>query len=172
MIENIVGRAKKMAIKDFLEANQKGLRVSHLLQACVDEFKENEDLPNTTNPDDWARISGKKGRADRLHPYARHRKAGRGHRTLHRHGGEHRSVPVKGGAAAGALSGYPQPTVFRSPDWSKAMPQMISPPAQRRSRLFRTAESRSAGTGTAHASERQRYLSGAHDGRRRARRAA
>ncbi|MER5942557.1 proteasome ATPase [Streptomyces sp. uw30] len=61
MIENIVGRAKKMAIKDFLEHKQKGLRVSHLLQACVDEFKENEDLPNTTNPDDWARISGKKG---------------------------------------------------------------------------------------------------------------
>ncbi|GAA1009168.1 ATPase AAA [Streptomyces sp. F-3] len=61
MIENIVGRAKKMAIKDYLEKNQKGLRVSHLLQACVDEFKENEDLPNTTNPDDWARISGKKG---------------------------------------------------------------------------------------------------------------
>ncbi|MEU5097117.1 proteasome ATPase [Streptomyces sp. NPDC020996] len=61
MIENIVGRAKKMAIKDFLDHNQKGLRVSHLLQACVDEFKENEDLPNTTNPDDWARISGKKG---------------------------------------------------------------------------------------------------------------
>ncbi|MCS0601954.1 proteasome ATPase [Streptomyces sp. LP11] len=61
MIENIVGRAKKMAIKDFLDKSQKGLRVSHLLQACVDEFKENEDLPNTTNPDDWARISGKKG---------------------------------------------------------------------------------------------------------------
>ncbi|MGW2346345.1 proteasome ATPase [Streptomyces sp. NPDC001661] len=61
MIENIVGRAKKMAIKAFLEQNQKGLRVSHLLQACIDEFKENEDLPNTTNPDDWARISGKKG---------------------------------------------------------------------------------------------------------------
>ncbi|MDX6332521.1 MAG: proteasome-associated ATPase [Streptomycetaceae bacterium] len=61
MIQNIVDRAKKMAIKDFLDQNQKGLRVSHLLAACVDEFKENEDLPNTTNPDDWARISGKKG---------------------------------------------------------------------------------------------------------------
>jgi len=61
MIQNIVDRAKKMAIKAFLDANQKGLRVQHLLQACVDEFKENEDLPNTTNPDDWARISGKKG---------------------------------------------------------------------------------------------------------------
>jgi proteasome-associated ATPase len=61
MIENIVARAKKMAIKDFLESGQKGIRVSHLLASCVDEFKENEDLPNTTNPDDWARISGKKG---------------------------------------------------------------------------------------------------------------
>ena len=61
MIQNIVDRAKKMAIKDFLEQEQHGLRVHHLLQACVDEFKENEDLPNTTNPDDWARISGKKG---------------------------------------------------------------------------------------------------------------
>lgn len=61
MIQNIVDRAKKMAIKDFLDLDQRGLRVSHLLQACVDEFKENEDLPNTTNPDDWARISGKKG---------------------------------------------------------------------------------------------------------------
>jgi proteasome-associated ATPase len=61
MIENIVARAKKMAIKDFLSSGQKGIRVAHLLTACVDEFKENEDLPNTTNPDDWARISGKKG---------------------------------------------------------------------------------------------------------------
>ena len=61
MIQNIADRAKKMAIKEFLETRQKGLRVSHLLSACVDEFSENEDLPNTTNPDDWARISGKKG---------------------------------------------------------------------------------------------------------------
>ena len=61
MIQNIVDRAKKMAIKQVIETGQKGLRVQHLLQACVDEFKENEDLPNTTNPDDWARISGKKG---------------------------------------------------------------------------------------------------------------
>jgi proteasome-associated ATPase len=61
MIQNIVDRAKKMAIKEFLETAQKGLRIAHLLTACVDEFSENEDLPNTTNPDDWARISGKKG---------------------------------------------------------------------------------------------------------------
>jgi proteasome-associated ATPase len=61
MIQNIVDRAKKMAIKDFLTSAQRGIRVDHLLASCVDEFKENEDLPNTTNPDDWARISGKKG---------------------------------------------------------------------------------------------------------------
>jgi proteasome-associated ATPase len=61
MIENIVARAKKMAIKEFLDTGQKGMRIIHLLSACVDEFSENEDLPNTTNPDDWARISGKKG---------------------------------------------------------------------------------------------------------------
>ncbi|MBO0805460.1 MAG: AAA family ATPase, partial [Nocardiopsaceae bacterium] len=61
MIENIVARSKQMAIKEFLDTGQKGIRVSHLLAACVDEFSENEDLPNTTNPDDWARISGKKG---------------------------------------------------------------------------------------------------------------
>ncbi len=61
MIQNVVDRAKKMAIKDLLATGQRGIRVEHLLSACVDEFKENEDLPNTTNPDDWARISGKKG---------------------------------------------------------------------------------------------------------------
>ena len=61
MIENIVSRAKKSAIKDFLATGEKGIRVHHVLDACVDEFRENEDLPNTTNPDDWARISGKKG---------------------------------------------------------------------------------------------------------------
>src|SRR3954452_12030388 len=61
MIQNIVDRAKKMAIKDFLTSGKKGLRLQHLLDSCVDEFGENEDLPNTTNPDDWARISGKKG---------------------------------------------------------------------------------------------------------------
>ena len=61
MIENIVARAKKMAIKDFLATGVKGIRVQHMLAACVDEFRENEDLPNTTNPHDWARISGKKG---------------------------------------------------------------------------------------------------------------
>ena len=61
MVQNIVDRAKKSAIKELLSSGQRGIRVEHLLRACVDEFHENEDLPNTTNPDDWARISGKKG---------------------------------------------------------------------------------------------------------------
>jgi proteasome-associated ATPase len=61
MIQNVVDRAKKNAIKAVLETGQRGLRIQHLLDSIVDEFAENEDLPNTTNPDDWARISGKKG---------------------------------------------------------------------------------------------------------------
>jgi proteasome-associated ATPase len=61
MIENIVARAKKQAIKRFLSSGAKGIRKEDLFMAIRDEFKENEDLPNTTNPDDWARISGKKG---------------------------------------------------------------------------------------------------------------
>ncbi len=61
MLENIVSRAKKNAIKEYLRNNKKGIRVEHILSACQEEFRENEDLPNSTNPDDWARISGKKG---------------------------------------------------------------------------------------------------------------
>lgn len=61
MIENIVARAKKMAVKRFIDHKERGIRVEDLMQAVQDEFKENEDLPNTTNPDDWARISGRKG---------------------------------------------------------------------------------------------------------------
>ncbi len=61
MIQNIVDRSKKYAIKSVLDTGATGLRVQHLLDSIVDEFAENEDLPNTTNPDDWARISGKKG---------------------------------------------------------------------------------------------------------------
>ncbi|MFK5635484.1 proteasome ATPase [Ornithinimicrobium sp. LYQ103] len=61
MVHNIVDRAKKRAIKDLLTRGEEGLRMAHLEGAYLDEFRENEDLPNTTNPDDWARISGKKG---------------------------------------------------------------------------------------------------------------
>ncbi|MCC7076230.1 MAG: proteasome ATPase [Acidimicrobiia bacterium] len=61
MIENVVARAKKKAIKRHLSGDDKGIRTDDLVQAIFQEFKEHEDLPNTTNPDDWAKISGKKG---------------------------------------------------------------------------------------------------------------
>jgi proteasome-associated ATPase len=61
MIENIVARAKKMAVKRLIGAGERGIKLDDLHSAVRDEFKENEDLPNTTNPDDWARISGRKG---------------------------------------------------------------------------------------------------------------
>jgi proteasome-associated ATPase len=61
MIENIVARAKKKAVKRTISNAERGIRFDDLLEAVNDEFKENEDLPNTTNPDDWARISGRKG---------------------------------------------------------------------------------------------------------------
>jgi proteasome-associated ATPase len=61
VIQNVVDRAKKYAIKDLLLDGSRGLRIEHLMRAVVDEFREHEDMPNTTNPDDWARISGKKG---------------------------------------------------------------------------------------------------------------
>lgn len=61
MIENIVRRAKKSAIKRTIDTGIKGLIETDLIEAIAQEFKEHEDLPNTTNPDDWARISGKKG---------------------------------------------------------------------------------------------------------------
>jgi proteasome-associated ATPase len=61
MIENIVRRAKKLAIKRYLAGGPKGIRLSDLIDSIHQEYKEHEDLPNTTNPDDWAKISGKKG---------------------------------------------------------------------------------------------------------------
>ena len=61
MIENIVRRSKKLAIKRFLEVEERGIKTADLLESVTQEYKEHEDLPNTTNPDDWAKISGKKG---------------------------------------------------------------------------------------------------------------
>ena len=61
MIENIVRRAKKLAIKRTIADEGRGIRTEDLLESIRQEYKENEDLPNTTNPDDWAKISGKKG---------------------------------------------------------------------------------------------------------------
>jgi proteasome-associated ATPase len=61
MIESIVRRAKKLALKRYIQTGQKGLTVDDLLNAVREEFKDNEDLSNTANPDDWAKIAGKKG---------------------------------------------------------------------------------------------------------------
>jgi proteasome-associated ATPase len=61
MIENVVARAKKVAIKRLLATGERGLKTEDLITSIREEWRENEDLPNTTNPDDWARISGKKG---------------------------------------------------------------------------------------------------------------
>ena len=61
MIENIVRRAKKLAIKRLIDTGLKGICLQDLVDSIHQEFKEHEDLPNTTNPDDWAKISGKKG---------------------------------------------------------------------------------------------------------------
>ncbi len=61
MIENIVARSKKKAVKRFIESQEHGIKFDDIIESVNDEFKENEDLPNTTNPDDWARISGRKG---------------------------------------------------------------------------------------------------------------
>jgi proteasome-associated ATPase len=61
MIENIVRRAKKLAIKRVINGEARGVRTDDLLASIKQEYKEHEDLPNTTNPDDWAKISGKKG---------------------------------------------------------------------------------------------------------------
>ena len=61
MIENIVRRAKKLAIKRVIDGGRPGIRTDDLLASIRQEYKEHEDLPNTTNPDDWAKISGKKG---------------------------------------------------------------------------------------------------------------
>lgn len=61
LIEGIVSRAKKFAVKRAIAKEGRGLRSEDLIRAIREEFKEHEDLPNTTNPDDWAKISGKKG---------------------------------------------------------------------------------------------------------------
>ena len=61
LIDSVVRRAKKFAVKRYIGGAEKGLTTDDLLAAVREEFKENEDLPNTTNPDDWAKIAGKKG---------------------------------------------------------------------------------------------------------------
>ena len=110
MIENIVRRAKKLAIKRVIAGGAKGVGTQDLLDSIKQEYKEHEDLPNTTNPDDWAKISGKKGErivfirtlVSEAAEAGRHRRPG--DRT-----GPDRPVPVAGrsGCALGGRSQRP-----------------------------------------------------------------
>ncbi len=87
MIENIVRRAKKLAIKREIAGEGRGIRTSDLVASIRQEYKENEDLPNTTNPDDWARISGKKGeRIVYVRTLMSEERDGRGGRAIERVG--------------------------------------------------------------------------------------
>jgi proteasome-associated ATPase len=87
MIENIVRRAKKLAIKREIAREGRGIRTSDLVASIRQEYKENEDLPNTTNPDDWARISGKKGeRIVYVRTLMSEERDGRGGRAIERVG--------------------------------------------------------------------------------------
>ena len=87
MIENIVRRAKKLAIKREIAGEGRGIRLNDLLESIKQEYKENEDLPNTTNPDDWAKISGKKGeRIVYVRTHLRPGRRGRGGRAIERVG--------------------------------------------------------------------------------------
>ena len=93
MIENIVRRAKKLAIKRAIAGEGKGIRTDDLLASIQQEYKEHEDLPNTTNPDDWAKISGKKG--ERIVYVRTLALRGQGHHRRPRHrAGRHRPVPL------------------------------------------------------------------------------
>ena len=96
MIENIVRRAKKLAIKRVIAGGAKGVSARRPVASIKQEYKEHEDLPNTTNPDDWAKISGKKG--ERIVFIRTLVNEGKGSRRArgrpgHRAGG-HRPVPV------------------------------------------------------------------------------
>lgn len=106
MIQNVVDRAKKYAIKSQLDTGAPGLRVQHLFDSILDEFAENEDLPTpptpTTGPD-----LGQEGRADRLHPHAGHRQEF-GREPRHRHRDQHRPVPL-GRHRSGTGSALPTP---------------------------------------------------------------
>ena len=92
MIENIVRRAKKLSIKRTIAGGERGIVTDDLLDSIKQEFREHEDLPNTTNPDDWAKISGQEGRAHRLRAHDRER--GRSARRPSDRTGHHRPVPV------------------------------------------------------------------------------
>jgi len=113
MIESVVRRAKKLALKRYIAGGQKGIMVDDLLTAVREEFKENEDLPNTTNPDDWAKDRREEGGADRVRqaPHGRDEREA----AKRRKGRQHGSVPV---AKRGAPSA--PPTLIRQ--WGKTPP--------------------------------------------------
>jgi len=111
MIESVVRRAKKLALKRYIQTSEKGIKVEDLLNAVREEFKENEDLPNTTNPDDWAKIAGKKGeRIVYVKPLMGETKEKQ--RAVERviNTGQYLSALRRGGAL-----GSPPPCVFQTP---------------------------------------------------------
>ncbi len=107
MIANVVDRAKKHAIKSLLATGERGIRWEHLDQAISEEFVEHEDMPNSSNPDEWARISGRKGeRVTHLrmidHELPQGDKAAR----------SGVASPVRAGAGSEVLTGEPDPEVL------------------------------------------------------------
>ncbi len=158
MIENIVRRAKKLAIKRAIAEEGRGIRTQDLLESIRQEYKENEDLPNTTNPDDWAKISGKKGeRIVYIRTLISDREETTGGRSIERVGTgpvplRHASgVPLAPGARVGSPAWpYPRSAASRpntASRWSTAIPIRSRP---RRSSSTPTPTtwpaSRSAGT--------------------------
>ena len=113
MIQNIVDRAKKMAIKDFLDHQQHGLRVSHLLAGVRGRVQGERGPAQHHQPRRLGAHLRQEGRADRLHPHAHHRQAGHRAGPLDRHGPQHRSVPVA------AVGNFLTPAVSPELSWSR-----------------------------------------------------
>ena len=61
IIENIVNRAKYLAVKELIGTGRRGLSLGHIITALRGEFEENEELPSNSNPAEWYRIIGKGG---------------------------------------------------------------------------------------------------------------
>ena len=94
MIQNIVDRAKKMAIKDFLDPGQRGIRVEHLLDALRRRVQGERGPAQHHQPRRLGADLRQEGRADRLHPHAHHRQAGHRAGPVDRHRSQHRPVPL------------------------------------------------------------------------------
>ena len=113
MIENIVRRAKKLAIKRLIAGGAKGIRTEDLIDSIHQEYKEHEDLPNTTNPDDWAKISGKKGeRIVYIRTLVNDDEGRRPGRPRHR-AGRHRPVPLAPADRRASTAAPSEPAVAR-----------------------------------------------------------